>query len=239
MAESKLKIEIFRNKNMDELTRLLSSPEEKIGAGSGAAAVASIAAAFLHRACVLSFQDEERSEEQEWLIRNAEILRSYMVNLIDEDVKCHGPLRRAMKEGDERNIEAAMQTAVSICAEIVNMMEKALELGERLAPHCQGEASAYLEQSAILALSAARAAVPHILYMGSYSTDETYRFVLSRENEITLSRMEESYERVLSHRAYNLARNKARKRAWNRSGACWIRQSATSIPSVWQMWWIF
>ena len=69
------------------------------------------AAAFLQRAASLLSAKEPGDERLEYLVRNCGILREYMVRLIDEDVKCRGPLRRALKEGDERTIEAARQPA--------------------------------------------------------------------------------------------------------------------------------
>ena len=66
----------------------------------------------------------------DYILRNGEILRSYMVHLIDEDVKSRGPLNRALKEGEPRAIEAARQPASAIPAEIVNMMGKLLPLAK-------------------------------------------------------------------------------------------------------------
>ena len=116
------KIQIYRNESSDELTKLLSNPSEKAGAGSAAAASAALAASMLARAAVQIRQNYDEDDSLDWYVRNTEILRNYMVKLIDEDVKCHGPLRRALNEGDSRAIEAARQAAVSICLEVVNMM---------------------------------------------------------------------------------------------------------------------
>ena len=113
MAES-IKIEIFRKKDAEDFTRALSDPESRTAVGSGAAMTAAVAAAWLHRAAALCAQETPGDERLEWLVRNSETLRTYMVQLIDEDVKCRGPLRRARKEGDARAIEAAHQPAAAI-----------------------------------------------------------------------------------------------------------------------------
>ena len=120
-----------------------------------------------------------------------------MVHLIDEDVKCRGPLKRAMMEGEARNIEAARQPAVSICGEIMNMMGKLLELARELCPLCPKEARHYLAESAELAMAAARTARCYIVDMAAYSTDETYRFVTRRENELLLEQFAPLAEEII------------------------------------------
>ena len=194
-----IKIEVFKNQTVDELTKKLADPESRAGAGSAAAASAALAAGLLSLAATQNASAaEERDEKTDWYVRNAEILRAYMVNLVDEDVKCHGPLRRAQKEGDEHRIEAARQTAVSICLEIINMMGKCLELVEDMLPSANSEIKAILAESADLAYGASLAAGRHVLFMSSLSPDDTYRFVMKRENELTMHEQREVYERILT-----------------------------------------
>ena len=198
MAENKLIIEIYRNKSIDELSKALADPSEKADSGSAAAAVGALAASMLSRAVSMNETDGLDAEKQEWTVRNAEILRSYMVKLVDEDIKCRGPLRRALKEGDPRNIEAASQAAVCICLEIVNMMGKCLELvEERLGVlKLEAEARFYLVQSADLAYAASLAAGQYILMMGSRSPDDTYRYIIRRENELTMQEQKARLDRI-------------------------------------------
>ena len=189
MAENKLIIEIYRNKSIDELSKALADPSEKADSGSAAAAVGALAASMLSRAVSMNETDGLDAEKQEWTVRNAEILRSYMVKLVDEDIKCRGPLRRALKEGDPRNIEAASQAAVCICLEIVNMMGKCLELVEerqRVANHRISD----------LAYAASLAAGQYILMMGSRSPDDTYRYIIRRENELTMQEQKARLDRI-------------------------------------------
>ena len=122
----------------------------------------------------------------DYIVRNGEILRKYMVRLIDEDVKARGPLKRALREGGAYEIEASRQPAVAICGEIINMMHQALELAQELSSVCPKSALHHLGESAELAMAAIRSARLYILDMAEKSTDETYRFVVRRENEITL-----------------------------------------------------
>lgn len=193
MAE-KLTIEIFRRKDAEELSAALADPESRTAVGSGAAMTAAIAAAWLHRAAMLCVGEDERLA---WLRRNSETLRIYMVRLIDEDVNCRGPLRRALREGDAHAIEAAYQPAVAIAQEIVNMMGQALELLEETAARTSTEGKTYCAAGAELALSAIKASMRYILDMSAASSDETYRFVIRRENEITLEQAAAACERVL------------------------------------------
>ena len=196
MAE-KIMIEVFKKKTMEELSQALADPDGKLETGSGAAVAASVAASLLCRAASVTGKTISSNERLDYIARNGEILRSYMVHLIDEDVKCRGPLKRAMKEGDARTIEAARQPAVSICAEIMNMMGKLLELARELCPLCPKEARHYLAESAELAMAAARTARCYIVDMAAYSTDETYRFVTRRENELLLAQFAPLAEEII------------------------------------------
>ena len=196
MAE-KIMIEVFKKKTMEELSQALADPDGKLETGSGAAAVASVAAALLCRAAAATGKTVSGNERLDYIVRNGEILRSYMVHLIDEDVKCRGPLKRAMMEGDARTIEAARQPAVSISAEILNMMGKLLELAQELCPLCPKEAKHYLAESAELAMAAARTARSYIVDMAAYSSDETYRFVTHRENELLLAQFAPMAEEII------------------------------------------
>ena len=196
MAE-KIMIEVFKKKPMEELSQVLADPDGKLETGSGAAVAASVAASLLCRAAAVTGKTLSGNERLDYIVRNGEILRSYMVHLIDEDVKCRGPLKRAMKEGDARNIEAARQPAVSISAEILNMMGKLLELAQELCPLCPKEAKHYLAESAELAMAAARTARSYIVDMAAYSSDETYRFVTHRENELLLAQFAPMAEEII------------------------------------------
>ena len=189
MAEG-IKIEIFKQKNADELTKALSNPESRMETGGAAAVTAALAASLLERAAAITKKALPENERVDYILRNAEILRAYMVHLIDEDVNCRGPLRRALREGGEQEIEAARQPAAAIPAEIINMMGQLLELAEELCTLCPKEAQHYLGACAELAMAAIRSARLFILDMSDKCTDETYRFVVRRENEITLSSCE-------------------------------------------------
>ena len=106
-------IGVLKNDTVDALTAKLGDPESRPEAGSAAAASAALASALLERAAREIAQGTESIEKLEWFVRNSEILRTYMIRLVDEDVKCRRPYLRALTEGDEHRIEAAGQTAVS------------------------------------------------------------------------------------------------------------------------------
>ncbi len=196
MAE-KIVIEVYKTKGNGELTELLADPAGRLETGSAAAVTASMAAALLCRCAGAAVRAGASGEKIDYVSRNAETLRTYMVHLIDEDVKCRGPLRRAEKEGKPQEIDAARRPAVSICEEIVAMMGKCLELLLDVCPLCPAEALHYAASGAELAMGAARCAVHYILDMSSKSSEETYRFVTRRENEITLGQYDEMYGKIL------------------------------------------
>ncbi len=189
MAEG-IKIEIFKQKNADELTKALSDPDSRMETGGAAAVTAALAASLLERAAAITKKTAGENERVDYILRNAEILRGYMIHLIDEDVKSRHPLRRALKEGGEQEIEAARQPAVAIPAEVINMMGQMLELAKELCALCPKDAVHFLGECAELAMAAIRSARLYILDMSDKCSDETYRFVVRRENEITLSSCE-------------------------------------------------
>ena len=198
MAETAIKIEIFRKKTLEEFSLLLSDPNSRLESGSGSAAVGAFAGSLLLRAANLISESDERKEELEWYVRNAEILRSYLINLVDEDVKCRAPLIRAEKKGDEQRIEASRQTSVSICLEIINMMGKCLEMASALLLYADEQAASYLRESAEFAYAAALSASEFVLTTSALSTDDTYRYVIKRENELTMQEQKELLDRILS-----------------------------------------
>ena len=206
MAEG-IKIQIYRNETADILTKKLADPEENAGIGSASAASAALSASMMSRAAVQIRQAGGENEKLDWYVRNTEILRSYMVKLIDEDVKCREPLRRALKEGDDRTIEAARQAAVSICLEIVNMMGQCLDLAYEMADLAEDNVKADLATGADLAYGASLAAGRYILHMSSLSPDDTYRYVMKRENELTMQAQRAVYERIITATAPMPAEN--------------------------------
>lgn len=197
MDEKKLVIDIFRTKTADDFTKAIADPDGKLETGSAAADAAAIAAALVCRAAKLTAKTVENNDRVDYIARNSDIIRSYMVHLIDEDVKCRGPLRRALKEGDDRRIEAARQAAVSICLEIVNMMGQCIDLALEMTALAGGDAKAELAAGADLAYGASLAAGRYILQMSRLSPDDTYRYVMKRENELTMRAQKEAYDRVI------------------------------------------
>ena len=127
-----------------------------------------------------------------------DIFLDYSKNLIDEDVKCRGPLRRALKEGSEERIEASRQAAVSICLEIINMMGKCLEMSAGLLTYSDSAAFAYVTECAELAYSASLTAGNYVLSMSRLSSDDTYQYVMKRENELTMQHQKEFLDRLRS-----------------------------------------
>ncbi len=186
MDEKKLVIDIFRTKTADDFTKAIADPDGKLETGSAAADAAAIAAALICRAAKLTAKTIEGNERVDYIARNSETIRSYMVYLIDEDVKCRGPLRMAKKEGDAHKIEACRQTALSICSEIINMMSQLIDLAKELSDICPADALRYADEGTELALAAVKATRMHIVSVASQSSDDTYRYVTRRENELTL-----------------------------------------------------
>ena len=193
--EKKILIKIYKTQNSDELTTDFVSDNSKLEVGSFAASTAAYAASLLQRAANAC----EEGERADYIKRNTEIIRSYMIHLIDEDVKCRGPILKAYKDGDPNKIEACIQPATAIAAEIINMLNQLLGLGTEIADICQKEFIHYVKESAELSMGAIRARMSYILNFADLSTDDTYKYVLKRENEITLGQCEESWKKISGH----------------------------------------
>lgn len=193
----KLVIEIYRQKEPEELTKLLSDPDSRLEIGSGAALVAADACAMGLRAAKLAAGHISGNERLEYFLRNLEKLRSYMVYLIDEDVKCRALLRRAEKEGDAQKIDASRQPACCICEEIINQMGNLLELLNELAD-IDTQGAMYIASAVHMSMAAMQSAMAFVLDMSSKSSDDTYVFVTRRENELTLERCSSLSREILA-----------------------------------------
>lgn len=193
MAE-KIVIEIFRKKNPDELTAALSDPEGKLDIASGAALVAAEACSMALRAARLAQGDAERLD---YLRRNLEHLRSYMVYLIDEDLKGRSIMSRAKKEGDEQKIDAAIHSVCAISDEIINQMCNVLDLLLELSEMDAASCAPYLGSAAHTAMAALQSARLFVVNATRGSKDETYAYITKRENEIRLGEYEPKVKTIL------------------------------------------
>ena len=195
--EEKLVIEIYRKKDPEELTKLLSDPESRLDLGSAAALTAADACAMGLRAAKLTEAAAAGNERLDYILRNLEKLREYMVYLIDEDVKCRSLLRRAEKKGDEREIDAARQPACCICEEIINQMGNTLDMLAELADLGK-QGSMYISAAVHMSMAAMQSAMAFVLDMSAKSSDDSYVFVTRRENEITLEKFSAVSEAILT-----------------------------------------
>ena len=195
--EEKLIIEIYRKKDPEELTKLLAEPESRLDLGSAAALAAADACAMGLRGAKLAAAGASGEERMDYILRNLEKLREYMVYLIDEDVKCRSLLRRAEKKGDEREIDAARQPACCICEEIINQMGNTLDLLNELADLGK-QGGMYISAAVHMSMAAMQSAMAFVLDMSAKSSDDTYVFVTRRENEITLEKTSAVAQTVLA-----------------------------------------
>ena len=197
--ENKLLIEIYRKHSFEKLSEEFADPSSRLDSGGAASAVGSIAFSLLNRAALLCRASlKEENERVEYIIRNSSALRNYLAFLVDEDVKCRGPLRRAEKEGSAVEIAACCQPASAIAAETVNMMQKLLELDEELVGLFPEKLPHFVFEAASLALSAAEAAVPYIFSLAKLNDDDTYRYITERENQVYLDFCRSLKEKIFS-----------------------------------------
>ena len=200
MAElklNKLNMQTFKDKSVDVISKELSSNTSKLDTGSCSAAVAALSFAMLLRAAAITEKANGKSDELDYIIRNSENLRQYMVHLIDEDVKCRNPLTIAFMENDQEKIDACLQPACAINAEVINIELKTLELASDLKAMAPDEAKQYILQCAELSMAAIKMSKTWILERIKVGSDETYDFITKRENEIYLQQAEELYGEII------------------------------------------
>ena len=182
MAE-KIVIEIFRKKDPDALTAAFADPEARPNVASSAALTAANACAMGLRAARLLPGEDERLD---YLRRNLEKLRGYMLYLIDEDLKGRSIMDRAKKEGDGEKIDAAIHAVCAISDEIINQMCNVLDLLMELSERELSETAPFLGSAVHDALAAIHSCRLFVVNATRQSSDKTYAFITRRENELRL-----------------------------------------------------
>lgn len=186
-----INIKIYRNDSLDEFTKEFCA-EEKLETGSFNAMTAAMAAALFERAAKIAGSGERR----DYMERNAEILRTYFIHLTDDDVKARAGYCKELKTGDECSIEAAIHPAVSVNEEIIGMCMQMLELGVELKEMLPSENWHYLVEMAELALGAVKSSISWILAITGRCSDDTYKYVVKRENELNLEEVMKFYNAI-------------------------------------------
>ena len=193
MAE-KIVIELFRKKDPDELTAAFADPAGKPDLASSAALTAANACAMGLRAARLVPGEDERLD---YLRRNLDKLRGYMVYLIDEDIKGRRIMARAKKEGDPEKIDAAIHAICAISDEVINQMCNVLDLLLELSERDLSENAPYLGSAVHDALAAIRSGRLFVVNATRQSSDATYAYITRRENELRLAEYEPKARTIL------------------------------------------
>lgn len=194
--KKKLVIELFRKKDAEAFTAALADPEGKMEIPSAAALCGAEACALALRAARIAAGEKAPDERTDYLLRNLDKLREYLVYLIDEDVKGRAIFLRAQKEGDAQKIDAARHPACAIGDEIICQMIHLIALMDEMACFHTRESAGYLSAALELALSAMRCAMDYVCEIASDSSDRTYAFVVRRENELRMEELAETLERI-------------------------------------------
>ncbi len=197
--EKKMIIEILRKLPFDTLSAKLADHTDKADAGSASCLVASVAAALLKRAAdLLEKTDVEEIDRIEYIRRNSEIIRNYMDHLVDEDVRCRGPIKKAFQEGDPVKISACCQTACAIAVETVDMMRTLLGFCVEILDFYGDKAPHYVFEAASLAYAAVESEVAYIDSVTKLSDDPTYNYITDKETGIYIDDCKKLKEKVYS-----------------------------------------
>ena len=197
--EKKLVIEILKKLPFEELSKKLSDKSEKIDSGSAACITASLAASLLKRAAETAEKPDEADKDRiDYICRNTEIIRNYMVHLIDEDVRCRGPIRKAAEDGDPLKISACCQSACAIAFETMDMMKALLDFCDEFCALFSENISHYVFEAASLAYSSVETAAAYIGSVMRLSDDSTDIYVTNRQTEIYMEECRKLKEKVFS-----------------------------------------
>ena len=107
-------------------------------------------------------------------------------------------MRRAVKEGDPQKIDAAREPAAAISDEVICQMINLADLIEELTAFAPQESAIYLGSAVEYALSSIRSARLFAVHMAQGSSDDTYSFIVRRENEIRLEALRPKTEKILA-----------------------------------------
>lgn len=184
-----INIHLYKNDNLDSFSKSFFE-EDKLETGSFNAMTCAMASSLMEKVA----KNSAVSEDQEYILRNSEILRSYFIHLVDDDLKARAGYNKELLKGDKINIEASIHTAVSVNEEIISMSNQMLELGLKLKAICPDECLHYLKEMAHLTVGAVKSSIDWILNITSSCSDETYKFVVRRENELNLQEIISLYE---------------------------------------------
>ena len=181
-------LKVFSNESIEAFSNDFCS-DEKLETGSLNAAACALASSLFERAALMA----PKSDRQEYILRNAEILRKYFIHLIDDDIKARAGYIKESNEGNIDNAEAARHPACSINEEIISMSTQMLELGLELKDLLDIKYHHYLKEMADITLGAIKSSIDWLLDFTSYSIDDTYKYVVKRENELNLEYIESLY----------------------------------------------
>ena len=194
----KVQVKVYNKMTPTQLLMDFAADETKLDTGSMSALSAACSAALLERCAKIAAANNESTERLEWLARNSGTLKNYFIHLIEDDTRCRGPLRRAFAEGGQSEIDACIPAATEINAEIVNMLCQLLDLVKETAAYMPESDRHYAVESAELAMGAIKASISRIIAFSAMSTDETFRFVAKRENELMLQGAEKVYNEIIT-----------------------------------------
>ena len=107
-------------------------------------------------------------------------------------------MKRAVKEGDPQKIEAAREPAAAISDEVICQMINLVDLIEELTAFAPKESAVYLGSAVEFALSSIRSARLFAVHLANGSSDDTYSFIVRRENEIRLEALLPKTEKILA-----------------------------------------
>ena len=199
-------MEKFADKTSRDFTAEIASPAGQPGGGSALGLVGACAAALGQMEGNLTLGKEKYKEHEPAVhrcIAALETLRTYMLHLIDEDIKAFGPLSKyAPMDKSDPQIRAHYQASLRLACAIPNeIMYKAAEMakyvGELAEIGCVGAVS-----DAGVALCLCRAVMEGArltcLANIKYFDDEMYAMTMCREMEIVFEETMPQIERAVA-----------------------------------------
>ena len=192
-----LKAERYKNYNMDELTLKLSEAASRAEAGTVAGASGALACAMALRLANGLLSGDPENERYKYLVKNIDSLRTYMSVLMDQDIRCRAPMVKAIRENRPvEELDACLHPASEITEEIVGMMNVLLDFLIEMSGKLAFSDISVIQASLESAMAAVRISGAWINYLSDLSTEETFKFVMRREYEITYGEITEKYNKI-------------------------------------------
>ncbi len=196
----------FADKSLADFTRELASGDAVPGGGGAAALTGALAASLGSMVCALSEGKKSCAEHADYIAEAAkrlELIRGYMLRLIDEDGAAFQPLKKYLslsKDDPERkkHMDSALRVACHIPTEVMYTAGEAAEILAELAEKGVRGAISDVGVGLHMCRAAMRASELNILINAAGMEDDVFAMTLRRECELVFEKYDPIIDSALA-----------------------------------------